>query len=149
MNSSFGQMTGNYGLEMPTFDFGPPSDGGFNFDFSASSPEEEKAQKNQQAANLASDILGLVGQGIGMFSSLQDRKAAEAAAQAEIARAAAAGQMSQSQAHLANAEVALQLGLGQSDERKSKNTQNTIIIVALGVLVVGGLLGGAALFANR
>ena len=73
----------------------------------------------------------------------------QAAAQAEIARAAAAGQMTQAQAAIANAQVAQQLGLAQSEERKSKNTQNTIIIVGLGVLVVGGLLGGAALFANR
>ena len=145
MNQSYGTYSGNYGFELPTFDFGPTPN--FNFDFVPLS--EQKDQKNQAGAALASDILGVVGQGIGMFSSLQDRKAAEAAAQAEIARAAAAGQMTQAQAAIANAQVAQQLGLAQSEERKSKNTQNTIIIVGLGVLVVGGLLGGAALFANR
>ena len=145
MNQSFGTYSGNYGIDMPSFDLGPMPE--FNFDFVPLA--DQKEQKKQQASQLASDILGLVGQGEGIFSSIQDRKAAEAAAQAEIARAAQAGQMSQSQAQAAQAAVAAQLGLAQTEAQKSKNVQNTIIIVSLGVLVVGGLLGGAALFAKK
>jgi len=143
MNQMYGAYSGNYGLEFPSI--GPMPE--FNFDFVPLA--DQKAQKKEQSSKLASDILGMVGQGIGIFSSIQDRKAAEAAAQAEIARAAQAGQVTQAQAQAAQAAVSAQLGLAATEAQKSKNVQNTIIIVSLGVLVVGGLLGGAALFAKK
>lgn len=143
MNSGFGNF-GNFGTQAPTFDFGPMPD--FNFEFV---PYDEqgpsKAQKSAQASQIATSVLDLVGAGISVFSSVQDRKSAEAQAQAAIAQAATAGQISASQAAMAQAQVSAQLGLAQSEADVKKTTQKTILYSVLAVVVVGGLLGGIAL----
>ena len=140
MNSGFG----NFGLEMPTWDFDAPTFPDYNFDLVKFEAEAGEAKKERGAA-LANSILDLVAGGIGMYSSLQQRKGAEAAAQVAIANAAAAGQISQHQAQLAQAQVSVQLGLAKSEADVKKAMQKTILYSVLAVVVVGGVLGGIAL----
>ena len=141
MNSAFG----NFGYELPNFNFDTPTlDSDFNFDMVKFDAQAGEAKKERGAA-LANSVLELVGGGIGLYSSLQERKTAESQAQAAIANAAATGQISAAQAQLAQAQVSVQLGLAKSEADVKKAMQKTILYSVLGIVVVGGVLGGIAL----
>jgi|1_EtaG_2_1085319.scaffolds.fasta_scaffold46199_2 hypothetical protein len=138
MNRSLGSF-GRYGDWLDDISFQPYSE----------TQAQDKKKKQEQGAAIAGTILNMVGQGVNLFSSFQDRKGAEANAQAEIARATAAGQMSAAQARIAEAQVASQLGLSQTGVQTSQMSQETWLILGIGGLLTVGVLGALALSTGR
>ncbi len=120
-----------------------------SFQSYAETQAQDKKKKQEQGAAIGSTILDMVGQGVDLFSTVQDRKAAEANAQAEIARAKATGELSAAQARIAEAQVASQLGLSQTGVQTSQMSQETWLILGIGGLLTVGVLGALALSTGR
>ena len=142
MNTPFARF-GGYG------DLFDDINNAINFQTIGETQAQDKKKKQEQGAAIAGTIIDMVGQGVNLFSSVQDRKAAEANAQAEIARATASGQMSAAQASIAEAQVASQLGLSQTGVQTSQMSQETWLILGIGGLLTVGVLGALALSTGR
>ena len=113
-----------------------------NSSFGRYGAEEAPTEGGGGGMELATSIINFVGTGLNAWSSLNDRKRAQAEATTLIQQAEADRQISRDQAKVALANMAIQLGLAKSEEKSKAQTQRTVLILGLGSLVLIGL-GGA------
>ena len=113
-----------------------------NSSFGRYGADEPSSEGGGGGMDLANSIIGLVGSGLNAWSSLNERKRAQAEATTLIQQAEADRQISRDQARTALANMATQLGLAKSQEKSKAQTQRTVLVLGLGALLLVGLGGG-------